>query len=372
MENRTSLIRQHFRMNLTLTNIIDRLDFVRAGILKLMLRNSYFRIVFLTRQTRIFLNFFLILSSSMIFAVYRPDLLLMFGPFVYGYFHLISSYKYSLSINFSSISNHKFILYFLFLITLLELISRLLIHHYKDIILLPNGFIALVLTFLFFTFIAVKYGSRKKAHYFIFSALLFSSLIGFSWNNPLNFVAFNLHLHNLVAFLYWIKVSKNFKSSLNSVSCTACFLILNLLILKGVFDKPLALFEESFILESNYKNYSWLLAPWSNKPIVWRRALCVYTFGLSMHYFVWLKAIPENLYKNRTPVSFKKSYTSLRDYWGKATTKLILAISFVGFFIWIFNFSLGAKIYFLISNIHIWTEVVLLSFSFLILNKEKK
>tara|TARA_R110002072_G_scaffold534_6_gene3975 strand:- start:154393 stop:154839 length:447 start_codon:yes stop_codon:yes gene_type:complete len=145
-----------------------------------------------------------------------------------------------------------------------------------------------------------------------------------------------------------------------------------MIVISGFLDSYFYIYEDIFWKSSGHLDVAWLLAPWSDNDIVWRRALCLYTFGLSMHYFIWLKAIPENVYNNKTPVSFKKSFNSIYNSYGAILTYSFLSLSIIGIIIWGIWYEIGSYLYFTISNMHVWTELTMLFASFSIFGFSKK
>jgi hypothetical protein len=143
-----------------------------------------------------------------------------------------------------------------------------------------------------------------------------------------------------------------------AIGATFIFGLVHVLVIYGIFDSYLVGYSQNSITAADVNGTSWILATWSENPLVWQRALVLYTFGLALHYFVWLKAIPENLQKSEFPNSFRKTISNIRNEVGDGLLKAICFLSIIGTVIWIISFPIGATIYFSISSLHVWIEFV--------------
>jgi len=106
------------------------------------------------------------------------------------------------------------------------------------------------------------------------------------------------------------------------------------------------------LFESGSHITGWYLASWTVDKLVWYRSLVIYTFGLSIHYFVWLKAIPESFNKFEHPNSFSFNFKNLRQDLGTKTLIAFILVIRVGWILWQFNLPLGSAIYFEIAILH--------------------
>ena len=105
----------------------------------------------------------------------------------------------------------------------------------------------------------------------------------------------------------------------------------------------------------------WFLASWSNDAAIWNRAVVLYAFGLSLHYFVWIKAIPESLSVLDRPNSFRASLGHLRRDLGRNTLALSACVAGAGMLVWSLSFPLGSAIYFDLALLHAWVELLSIS-----------
>ena len=104
----------------------------------------------------------------------------------------------------------------------------------------------------------------------------------------------------------------------------------------------------------------WLLSPWSKSPDVWSRMIVLYSFGLSIHYFIWLKAIPETASAHQNTNSWKETFRLSKQICGTRTFDLLLFFAVISTGVWLYNHPLGKLIYFRVAGLHGWTEATLL------------
>lgn len=352
---------------------MNHLDMIRSRVLQFVFQVPYSQKIYQSRHIRIQCGFILTTMTSLMIAILRPDMLLVMGPMIYGYWHLTTSYKYSSFLADPKLKiskKQRYTLYILAVITCLEV----LLHLYQKIqgtVLTPNAFLGLTLSAIYFIYLFIKQGPLKRLPQFLILLTITVGIIYLSWEEPLNFISISLFTHNWVAFLAWIKFSKDKKNSYSAYKGLLIFAVIHAIVLSGFFDSYLVIFNDYYWGISGHQNVSWILAPWSDNEIVWKRALCLYTFGLSVHYYIWLKAIPENIYKNKTPVSFKKSFSSLNDSCGMILTISIIAMTIIGSLIWIYNYELGSLIYFSLSNMHAWIELMMLFTAYTLFGRQK-
>jgi hypothetical protein len=172
---------------------------------------------------------------------------------------------------------------------------------------------------------------------------------------PIVFVGGSLILHNWIGFLYWIKDSKEAKRKKLALSCTGLFFMVHFFILMGWMDSFISIPQNNETITT-----SWYLASWSQNPMVWQRMMVLYAFGLSMHYFVWLKAIPENRSHLEYPNSFRLTLKNSKEDMGKKIFTTTLLIALVGMLCWLFSTKLGNQVYFECAILHGMLEIMFL------------
>ncbi|MBY0517300.1 MAG: hypothetical protein K2P81_10345 [Bacteriovoracaceae bacterium] len=318
--------------------IVQSLDFCRVSLLRLTLRPRFFRTLYAQAHTRLAVGMLLVTALFLPIAFLKPEILLAFGPLIFGYPHLISSYRFTPELkNFA-----------LFLFMTAVAVALHLSHVGAP---LPFGVWQIVVA-------TVTLMISRKGQW---SAILVcAALVKLAWMEPLIFVGGSLLLHNWVAFFYWIKVSRNSARRTVAILATLLFLAIHLLVLMGNFDGWIPLNNGNVHFAGNAQNTAWMLASWSNDVIVWYRFLVLYVFGLSVHYFVWLRAIPESRKVGEHPSSFRLIYQDLKASIGEKVFLFTLALSAGGIVLWLISLPLGAQVYFEIAILHGSLELMFL------------
>jgi len=271
-------------------------------------------------------------------AILRPELLLAFGPMIFGYPHLVASYRFTPELKS----------YGLFLVMTALAIT---LHVSKVGAPLPFGVWQIVVATL--TLMIVRRGQW-------WAILVCAGLVKLAWLEPLMFVGFSLLLHNWVAFFYWIKVSKTRARRQVALLATLLFMVIHALVLGGGLDTWIPLTDGQVHFAGNVQNTAWMLASWSTDAIVWYRFLVMYVFGLSVHYFVWLRAIPESRKTTEHPSSFRFIAQDLQASIGKRALIFTLCLCAGGMILWLLSMPLGAQVYFEIAILHGSLELMFL------------
>lgn len=335
---------------LTTNQFARSFDLIRIAWLRLTMKNMFFRQIYSDRSLRIG-TYFLFLNLCYLFVSLRwSSTLLVLGPVLLGYPHLVASYRF-LQKPFEKIKLFKIFL----LLTLVSMLIRFLAIPLKVLPQLPYGSYEITLSFFALSLSKIRQNWTIKT----LTLILLLGILKTAWNNPLTFVGFALILHNWVAFGHWI-ASARLKRDLHvALISTLIFALIHILVFSGFFDSWINLESTNFLSEKSFEVKGWVLAPWSNSSIVWGRALVLYTFGLSIHYFVWLQAIPQCLDQNHVPNSFRRTLELLKKDCGPRTTTVLLfgALAILG--VWIFTDYAG-RIYFGIAMMHGWLELTFL------------
>ncbi len=271
-------------------------------------------------------------------ALLRPELLLAFGPMIFGYPHLIASYRFT----------PEFKSYGLFLLMTALAIT---LHVSKFGAPLPFGVWQIVVATL--TLLIVRRGQW-------WAILVCAGLVKLAWMEPLMFVGGSLLLHNWVAFFYWIKVCRTKARRQVALLATLLFLGIHVLVIGGSLDGWIPLIDGQVQFAGNNQNTAWMLASWSNEAVVWYRFLVLYVFGLSVHYFVWLRAIPESRKVSEHPSSFRLIAQDLQASIGKRAFIFTLCLCAGGMILWLLSMPMGAQVYFEIAILHGSLELMFL------------
>jgi hypothetical protein len=100
-------------------------------------------------------------------------------------------------------------------------------------------------------------------------------------------------IHNFVGFFYWICAAKSREERRVALASLLVFAFLTSAILLGLFDFVMMVREKKILSGSlNEFSIGHFIFPYES-GVFWNRAVSAFAFGQGVHYFVWLKAIPE-------------------------------------------------------------------------------
>lgn len=327
---------------LTFDALAQTLDKLRARYLRISLRPSFLRTLYSLAHLRLLVGMILTCLICLPLAFAMPDFILAFGPLVFGYPHLVMSYRYS--------TGRK--LFGVFLVATVVAISL----HLTQLFGLPFGIWQLIVATLTF------FATTTFAPYRFIRVLLVSViLVTFAWLEPVVSIGAMLILHNWIAFLFWIKVSTSPSRKITAVGATVLFLLIHMLVLGGRFDALIPGSKSIVDFPGGTETTGWYLASWSSDPIVWYRLLVLYTFGLSVHYFVWLRAIPESKSGFEHPSSCRLILQNLRKELGERVLLLCTLFVIGALIVWGISFPLGNRLYFELAILHGSIEIMYLA-----------
>jgi general stress protein CsbA len=340
------------------------LDHFRASLLRTTLRLGIFRFWFLDRPSRLLLLFSLAAGLALGFSLAFPLWVLLLGPLVYGVPHVFSSIRYfhhSVSKNASDSERFKM---FHVLITLLGavFIYRLFITADYFHLSLPSmsewagsTYIELIALALTLALASRIYRIPVKQ---VLRGVLFSTplIVGF-WFSPAWTIGALVLIHNFVAFFYWMIVSDFGERKVAVIAFAATFLI-TVLIFAGIFD---GFTHPAYILDLaqlSVVDTGKLIVPWSSSEKLFLHACVAFAFGQSLHYFVWLKAIPDQHHYQKIPTSFRQSLALLREDFGYTLASALIALSVGSILFWSFlSFQKARLIYFCLASYHGYLEL---------------
>lgn len=343
-------------------NIATYLDHFRAAVLRLSLKNRFLRQIYCDRSNRLGLNYIILTAIYLFISLKWSVALLILGPLILGYPHLIASYRFlykpelGLALRWNAITVFRF---FIFL-TACSLSFRFLLPRFLDLPKLPYGAWEILLSLSALVLVKVKLNSLFDVLVASLTLMCSAAVLKLAWHDPLAFVGIALIFHNWVALGHWFFAAKDFKNKFVAVWATAIFALIHILVIFGFFDVWISFPEIAFLSAKSFAVRGWVLAPWTSDAMIWNRIIVLYTFGLSMHYFIWLRAIPQCIDQKSVPNSFRKSLQQLRQDCGPKTTTILFVIGLtVGFGMW-FHTELAGRIYFGIAMLHGWLEFVFL------------
>lgn len=336
---------------------IGILDRSRQLLLRLALQSTWLRQCYQKYETRTLFGLLLTTALAFPIAVLRPDFLLAMGPFVFGYPHLVASYRFLFRREKSARKTRPyfFTLFSIFTVATIVLYSCRLFFSSVAFSVWPQTLALVVLLVAH----AAGWLSGKIA--LVTGVLTALGFIAFAWHEPLIYAGAILMIHNGIAYIHWIATCRNSTRRLVAYFGAVLFLMIHAVVLLGGVDSWL---QTVHLQEWKLDATAWFLASWSQDPLVWYRWLLLYSFGLTMHYFIWLRALPESELKTNVPLCFRSSLKQWRNDLGPATFMMLLLVFGAGLTLWMLNQKTGQMIYFQIALLHGSLEVVFLPSKF--------
>ncbi|MFM8316285.1 MAG: hypothetical protein ACKOA8_18560 [Deltaproteobacteria bacterium] len=308
------------------------------------------RSIYLNCARRLTATFLVLTAIYFPLAVRWPKLILILGPLLFGYSHLLASYC-----GIGTAVNRPKTRFFLLLSlgTLFAFAGKLVVRN--ALFEIPFGSSDVMVSVL--VLLLVHASSHSFSFYKILVCTLLNALIlTFAWQEPLWVVGGILIVHNWVAFFYWIRSSRTLDRKLTAFFALAVFAILHWTVARGFFDSFFPAFDPEMM--NGTEITGWYLASWSSDPKIWYRAVVIYAYGISIHYFIWLKAIPESQHRGEAPYSFRRTLDELKTDLGGRMAILVRSIGFLGMGVWCFSSSWGRTLYFELAALHGWLEIV--------------
>ena len=292
-------------------SLLEFLDHSRSSILRWSLQFPFARALFKSRAQRLLFFFLISLIINLALSLSVPVWMLVIGPVVFGLPHLVSGARYiarSHGLNYRT--------GFLILISILAVgaIRLLQTFQYGNWILIPGWmdaweWLAFLIT-LVWLFFQLKTSTRGMWWKIAVFALV--AAVGFYF--PVPVAAFLLIGHNFVSFFYWIQATQTRDEKNVAYWALGLFALVTASILLGTWDSILH-WTQAGATELSASASGWsfgqLVFPGSQNDALLDRGLCAYAFGQALHYFVWLKAVPEQSIAQTVPLSFR---VSARDF----------------------------------------------------------
>jgi hypothetical protein len=140
------------------------------------------------------------------------------------------------------------------------------------------------------------------------------------------------------------------------------FFVLSILIIGGIFDPShdhLMKMLSGQIGSVNFYNMAKAILPQVNQGKWYFRLVVLYSFGQSLHYFLWLNIIPDYKLKSKHTISFKQSLKLINRDCGQNIVWWVLGGGSI-FLLLIFVSSLetARNCYFGFAAIHGYLEIV--------------
>ncbi len=352
--------------------ILTGLEKTRLACLRLTLRSHFLRDIFRDRPRRLFAQFLFALLLYFPLAVYFPLWILALGPILMGVPHLISGIRYQnylLTAGKSAPGTFRPLIIGLGSIWTIVAIVRL-----------SSDFFGLPIKIEFFrsdlfegaagalTIIALAFIYKQKAHTAVAGLLCYAPVLLLLWRAPMLTVGALMLAHNAIAFLYWIAACEGRRDKRAAISAALIFLGIHVLVLSGAVD---FLFAANLRAESlswagtSIESFGEYIVPWSHHSALFDRCVTLLALGQPLHYFIWMKAVPEQYTPHPVPTTFRKSWNFLKRDLSPALAISACALAAVPAVIWLLiNFSWTYKFYFAVASFHSYLELSALSLIF--------
>lgn len=341
-----------------------KLDLLRAMLLKETLKFSFLNRLFHTRSLRVLVLFLTAAGFYFVASSLFPLWVLLLGPILFGVPHLISSLRYS-SLPFGEKARKKLLLV-QFVLWALVFCYRIAADVFQQPVFLkefPLLFeaICLLASFLFQVGLYRKFSPKM-----ILSCLAFSVLLAATFYYPIQTALTALIGHNYLPLIAWYKSCQDRADRAVFAVAAVVYLALSLIIFSGGADFLYALYAPAGSIGFLKWDYSEVILPFVSGEFdyqFWFHVVVLYAFSQAVHYFIWMKAIPENYQNQQHPPSFQWSFNRLSNEFGSASVYLILFLSCLVFSGWfLLEFQTARLVYFSIASYHGFMEISAIPF----------
>lgn len=355
----------------TVDRCAQYLDFIRARVLRITMRIEWLRPFFYHRALRLLSLFALAWTLTLALSLFFPLWVLLIGPLVYGVPHIFSSlryFHYAVSDDAHGSPRAAYLIGGLGLaaVSAYRLLVSLNIFH-VDMPQLSewHGSTYLELAALIATFVAGAVVYRKALRHVIRGGLILVPLIAAFAIHPLWTIGAMVLIHNFIAFVFWIRSTRTPAERSVAIFSLIAMSLATIAIFLGALDWLYAYRQPELILDFAHlsaQDTGKLIAPWSEQPAFWLHASVAFAFGQGLHYFVWLKAIPDQYHYHETPTSFRQSFSLLSRDFGKAVATALILSSLGAVMIWSFmSFEKARLVYFSLAAFHGYLEIAALA-----------
>jgi hypothetical protein len=368
-------------MEATLLQALSLFDFFRARALRFTASSGLLRALFINRAWRLACLFTLSYCLYFALALTIPLWVLLMGPLLFGVPHILASLRYVSPMVPSTEHRRRIpdraLMISLGAIYILMAMLRLLTPTLARIsfqfavhsdLLEVIGLIAVTAIIAIWVRRYHQAAIASQLLIFLGSSGVAGLLLWTSLRYPLWTLTALAFGHNAVAFFYWFIRTRTRAERWIVGYALTLFIIAHVLILGGYLDSviffSLSYFGESilhghFALDSAYDTISSL----TFSPEMMVRLIVAYALGQSLHYFVWMKAIPDQYHGAEMPTSFRQCYKYLKQDFGKWVLVAACAVIAVYLGATILIDSAAARsTYLLGASFHGYLEIAGLSF----------
>ena len=221
--------------------------------------------------------------------------------------------------------------------------------------------VCLLISFCVQTLIIKKYDVK-----FIMQFIIFSGFITATYLRPIETALVALIGHNYQPLYNWYRSCRHDDDRKIFWIASTVFVAASAAIYFGTFNFLYRHLSPSGSIGFLNWDYSEIIAPFVSENYdyeFWFRIVSLYAFSQAIHYFIWLKAIPENYQTHEHPPSFRTSYKLLNSEFGNGSVVLFVALMLVGLSGWfLYEFHVARLVYFCLASYHGFMELSSLPF----------
>ena len=351
---------------MTIQGVAGRLDELRAGLLRRTLEVPALREVFRDRARRLFALSVCSWAMSLALSLAFPLWVLALGPVIYGVPHVFASVRYFHHAAGSRDDSARRRAYaVLFLITAALAAYRLATTQDPSRLSEWRGAGGPELVSLGLTFLAGLWVYRRTGARTLRGALFLTPFVLGLILAPYATIGILVLLHNFVGFAYWYRIAGRPAEKRAACGAFGLALLATAVVLGGGMDRFVGGGTELAFARLGFAELGAMIFPWGHDPHLGMRAAVVYAFGQSLHYFVWLKAIPDQCHTHEVPTSFREGARLLERDFGALGLRIALSLSFLGAAVWLWvSFYQARLIYFALAGYHGYLEIAGLALAF--------
>lgn len=344
-------------MDVLLSTAATSLDHLRSRLLRASLRLPLLRRVFLDRALRLFVLFVLFELVALVLCTVVPVWQLLLGPLLYGYAHLLSSVRY-VHHGLSARPPHAPLgrrwlplvgligLYTALRLLRLDLAGRVA-SEWADAWLLDGLFLVLATG-------AAAWAARLRREVLLLGGLVVLPLGLLLWSAPRLTIAGLALGHNAVGFLYWQRMARTDRERRVALGSLGLFLVSSAVVATGVLLPVrglLGLDLASGVGGVSLESLGRLLTPEGRLDPA--AVVSTFALGQSTHYFVWLKALPDQVHDHAVPTSYRQSLRLLQRDFGPRLLRWLVGGVAGGLLLWlVLGLEAGRTLYFAVAGFH--------------------
>lgn len=351
-------------MERAVLSFIDILEAGRINGLRLILGTDVMRRAFRNRALRLSLLFALSVLIYLPLSLFFPLWVLAIGPLVWGIPHIFASLRYQNEIAVRAIGprqDFRRALLFSCAVWAGITLFRLYTDAFQNLTVWDRTHPGIVEASVAILLLAgLSHIFRRSLTQLLISAVILVPLTLALWHMPLAVSGILILAHNFVACVFWILAARERRDRNVAVGATVVFAAIHVLVFMKAFDDIINLVPVASTLAwsgMSIDGLGHMIVPWSEDLSVWYRSVSLYAFGQSIHYFIWLKAIPDLQTQTQIPTSIRTSWNFLKRDFGLKLAVAACGLSLIPVAVWVFlSFEWAHNVYFAFASCHGYFE----------------